>query len=339
MLKDISQLFGPIPSYSYMPGVYKEENQSYFSKAISLCQESNMFCRKTLLGIGENEMVVREFFDNSTIVSIIKAIIDIFIQNIKELVEHFLNAMGVFTKGEAHIEKYASQILKFDGVLRIEDFYHYKYTNLEADIPPLDINKQILSEYDRLVDKLKKIGREKYRDDLIKSLNTFAIESKRDFKDKDIFLLRGRIVNKRHGCSRELYSEELYKIFRNGKTAGELGEIHQEEIHEAYRRWKNGDIFEKDIKHQRKIIEANAAEIKKRIRNIDLALVTNGNYTSDYDLDNLLNNIIRIECDKIQEICNTTVLAFGTKLDALKEALIQDKKVLYYTISEIIKAG
>lgn len=337
MLHEIDHILPKAPAFSYNTGViYKEEDHSFLADAITMCQENNIFFKQLSLKVVKEDTVINELFDGSSVLAIIRAIIDIFISNIKELVERFCHVVGTFVSNEHHIEKYAQQILKFDGVLKIEDFRHYKYTNLEEDIPPICINSEILDDYGEVLDKLSKIGRETDRKELMKKLTSFSIKSKSEFRDKDIFLFRGKVVGKKEGISKELYSEELHKVFRNGKTAPHLGDFHQEDIHESYRRWKNEKIFTKDIKRQRTVLEANANEVKKKIQNIDLSSITNGNFKEDYELENILNGILRNECDKIQEICNITLLAFGAKLEALKEAIIQDKKVLYYTISQII---
>lgn len=339
MLNDITHLLPKAPTFSYNTGViYREEDQSFLADAISMCQESTFFYKRVALDVFNEQTVVNEFFEGNSVIAIIRAIIDIFIENVKELVERFCHVVGTFVSKEYHIEKYAQQILKFDKTLRIEDFRHYKYTNLEGDIPPMSINSEILGDYDEILDKLSKIGRETNRKELIKKLSDFSIKSKEDFRDKDIFLFRDKVVGKKQGVSKELYSEELHKVFRDGKTAPHLGDLHQDDIHESYRRWKNEKIYTKDIKRQRAILEANANEVKKKIRTIELSTITNGNFIEDYDLENILNGILRNECDKIQEICNITVLAFGAKLEALKEAIIQDKKILYYCISEIISS-
>lgn len=337
MLHEIDHFLPKIPAFSYSTGViYKEEDQSFLASAITMCQESNILFKQLSLKVVKEDTVVNEIFSGNSILAIIRAIIDIFIDNVKELVERFCHVVGTFVSSEHHIEKYAPQILKFDGVLKIDDFRHYKYTNLEEDIPPICINSEILGDYGEIVDKLSKIGRETDRKELMKKLADFSIKSKCEFRDKDVFLFRGKVVGKKQGISKELYSEELHKVFRDGKTTPHLGDLHQEDIHESYRRWKNEKAFTKDIKRQRATLEANANEVKKKIRNIDLSSITSGNFTEDYELENILNGILRNECDKIQEICNITILAFGAKLEALKEAIIQDKKILYYTISQII---
>lgn len=337
MLHEIDHFLPKIPAFSYNTGViYKEEDQSFLADAITMCQENKILFKQLSLKVMKEDTMVNEIFDGNSVLAIIRAIIDIFIDNVKELVERFCHVVGIFVSSEHHIEKYAPQILKFDGVLKIDDFRHYKYTNLEEDIPPMCINSEILGDYGDVVDKLSKIGRETDRKDLMKKLADFSIKSKSEFRDKDVFLFRGKIIGKKQGISKELYSEELHKVFRDGKTAPHLGDLHQEDIHESYRRWKNEKAFTKDIKRQRATLEANANEVKKKIRNIDLSSITSGNFTEDYELENILNGILRNECDKIQEICNITILAFGAKLEALKEAIIQDKKILYYTISQII---
>lgn len=337
MLHEIDHFLPKIPAFSYNTGViYKEEDQSFLADAITMCQENKILFKQLSLKVMKEDTMINEIFDGNSVLAIIRAIIDIFIDNVKELVERFCHVVGIFVSSEHHIEKYAPQILKFDGVLKIDDFRHYKYTNLEEDIPPMCINSEILGDYGDVVDKLSKIGRETDRKDLMKKLADFSIKSKSEFRDKDVFLFRGKIIGKKQGISKELYSEELHKVFRDGKTAPHLGDLHQEDIHESYRRWKNEKAFTKDIKRQRATLEANANEVKKKIRNIDLSSITSGNFTEDYELENILNGILRNECDKIQEICNITILAFGAKLEALKEAIIQDKKILYYTISQII---
>lgn len=341
MLQDITTMFKPAPIMVPNTGViYREEDISFLSKAISICLESRALYRQLCMEYMQEGTVLNEMFDNSTFLALIKAIIGCFIEGVKELVERFLSVFNTFTDSRAHIEKYAQQILAYDKPLKIPDFMHHKYTKLEADIPPSIINTKILDEHRELYGKLRRICTvgDKTATDIATGMSDFYNKTKADFKDKDIFLLRGQVVSINKGLSAELYTEELYKVFRNGMTTPIVGDIHQSEIHEAYRRWRNSKTVSKEIKAMEASIRANAEKVKKQIKDIRLVDITDGRFKESADLDNILANILRVECDKVSEMCTVVTLALGAKLDAVKEAAIQDKKVLNWTISAIIGA-
>lgn len=340
MLRDIStEFFRPTPIMSVnIEGVINEDMDSFMSLAIESClaMEKNTKRMTRFLYHPIQEDVI----DGAMMFAdIIREIIDNFLEFIKDMVKRWIFTFQTFTKSDIPIERYASQILAFNKPLDMKDFLHFRYTNIQEDIPSSGLHLRFLEEQEELYASLCKIcGNKKKTQDIVDAMNRYYNSIKGSFRNEYIYKLRAEIVGANTEISKERFSEELYMLFRDGKSTPSTSDIRPDDIHEAFRRFKNSKIIENNIKEQQRNITASATRVKKEVRDIKLKDITDGAITADYKIEYVLNNILRLKCDQITEMCNTMLLAFGAKLDAAKAAVEQDKKVLYAVISAIIGA-
>lgn len=329
MLMDIEDMFQTKPRYIMTEGQCGEiDSTSYFSMALEMC--------KTGLSITQHRWL-HEGLDDCVFVSLVKSIINWFIEGIKDLVERFIYAFNRFTDNKVYIEKHAQDILAFNKEINIPDFKHFRYTNLDANIPPAFLKSQFMDEYYMLMEKLKRIGREEDKEKLLKDLNAFYHNMMQN--KEQMFYFRGLVLDQRdYAISAERFSEELFKVFRNGDTISTNHTIYPKDIEESFRRYKNKKVLTDCIKKQEKEIKENASEVKRRVKNIRLYDITDGRIKVDYDLEVPLNNILKWETSQLTSMCSITLMAYGAKMDAIKEAVESDKRILYACISEIIGA-
>ena len=83
-------------------------------------------------------------------------------------------------------------------------------------------------------------------------------------------------------------------------------------------------------------MDTSAKQTCKKIEKINADKVFNSYTPIDYDIEYALNQVLRLESGKISKMCNLILMAYSAKLDALKEAVVQDRKILRKVISQLI---
>lgn len=329
------------PNYSLSPeDIFVDESYDFISYALNLCREhtsATYYLASTL--VAENTNVLNEMFEDSTFVAVIKSIINCFLEAIRNLVDRFIYFFTRFTSDKAQIEKYGQKILGYDKNVAIPDFVHFRYTNLDTDIPPASLNMRFLKEYNEMMDKLTNIGRENDIKKLVHDMIKFSEEVKKDIRGEYMMKFRGEVLGINEDISEARFSEELIKIYRDGRTQGTTLDVTPGEIEESYRRFKNSKIMIDSVKKLDKDIRKSAEDVKKNVRNVTVSMVTGGKHNGGYELENALNIILQCKCEQLTKMCNTITLALGAKLDAIKEALVADKKILHYVTLQILKGG
>lgn len=188
----------------------------------------------------------------------------------------------------------------------------------------------------------------------------------------DIF--RGRVIGKSDGTKIDSndFAEELFEVFRNGESIPSDITIDATFVSEAYRRFDNHKETIKAIeKNQKEIIkdyEALEKYLDKMIKlnkadtkNMKLSVsdrssidyvanqidVLSGTATGVSDLNDKLvydtstfdkmNNYLKVQSSKVNQMCSIHTQAFTAKLEAAKDQFKQDKKILYKALQKIVK--
>lgn len=322
-------------------------NESIFEYGLKCMGESNNQIRVMLAEIMEesgymvNESFKEEFNKRFNFKNIVESILRLFIGMIRKLYDKSKSIMLQIIYDDKTISKYKNAIESYNKVLNV-DFDHYNYTNLGKDIPSANLNLTFSAEYEELRDKLEKIGKTNNKEKVIFQLgelfNSIQNEINHGYYDK----LRRSVLGDELETTpifADQYDIELRRTFRAGAEAPNRNDFSATEIHETLRRFLKGKELVKSIEKHKKDIESSAEKAKKNINKISVKSIMSDYVPIDYDIEYNLNRVLKLKCGQLSECCNIYTLAFAAKLSAMKESLVQDKKVLFKVIADIVSNG
>lgn len=177
---------------------------------------------------------------------------------------------------------------------------------------------------------------------------------------------RGTVINKQEKYDSSEYAEVLFKLFRDEDDTPSNITIDSSYVSAAYRRFENYKETIKSIektqkeiikdyealeKHLDKLIKMNTADNKLSIatsgnihNNNEIDILTQGSEKSlngkvlyDKSTYDKMNNYLKVQSSKVNQMCSIHTQAFTAKLEAAKDQFKQDKKILYKAIGQIIK--
>jgi hypothetical protein len=328
------------------------EYESFFSISLDCLRESNDEIRKMISNIYTeskyglvDEAVFQEgFTDKFNFKDLIKAIVKMFVNVIINLFNRFRALIIRIFSSDTAIKKYQTDLSTYDKSLKV-DFDHYNYTYYDANIPPANLDMQFKDEYDKLQEKLEKIGKTRSKDDLINQLDQYAQEIEKEKLETFYDEVRRKVFpsGSKYGDKyvfKDQYIDMLNNSLRDGgKLLSQKEPIPSNEVHNALERFNGYKETIKKIKQQQLDLKQSADNIEKSIKKIKGADFLIDYTPIDTEIEFHIDKILKSKCGEISEMCNIYVLAFSTELDAVKEALVQDKKVLFAAISDIIVNG
>lgn len=322
-------------------------NESLFEYGLECMRESNNQIRAMLAEIMEesgymvNESFKEEFNKRFNFKNIVESILKLFIGMIRKLYDKSKSIMLQIIYDDKTISKYKDAIESYNKSINV-DFDHYNYTNLGKDIPSANLNLTFSAEYEELQDKLEKIGKTNNKEKVIFQLgelfNSIQNEISHGYYDK----LRRSVLGDELETTpifADQYDIELRRTFRAGAEAPNRNDFSATEIHETLRRFLKGKELVKGIEKHKKDIESSAEKAKKNINKISVKSIMSDYVPIDYDIEYNLNRVLKLKCGQLSECCNIYTLAFAAKLSAMKESLVQDKKVLFKVIADIVSNG
>lgn len=285
----------------------------------------------------------------------IKSIIDKFIALIKKIVTKFLTAMNGIIKSDKYIRKYKNRFKEFDSECEFDMDINI-FTYIDNDNYP-NLHAYEVYKTDNF-SGAKKDARD--LTDYTNALYTQFTEGLADWYD----IFRGKVLaddtNSITPYSSSEYSKELYRKFRNGDDGKINTTITSSEVNIAYNRFDNYDKTLKHVEKMKTNLIKEYDRIKKDIKNITAAY-DNSNFTSvlgnDYDITSGINTLdqeyseadkkkkidanitsfINAKAEQINQMSIIHSMAFTAKLDAIKDAYTQDKKLLYAALKKINK--
>lgn len=271
----------------------------------------------------------------------VKQIIDKFIKFLKKLVDKFVATLMKLVKSDNYIKKHKEIFNRIERDMEFE-FKGYEYTfspSVPSPDAALGFNNSL---FDGLYSNEKReLTAQSVKDSII------AMDLEKDYNE-----FRGKVIGK-DGESIYIseFSDELYKVYRNGDSDTSNITADAAFIRKCLNRFLDYAKMQKEVIHQRDAIIKAYNNVQKQVeditkRNTDLDKQA---FLSRLPVDNVITDIettaggtmmaaelmtqidvyVRAKIDQIQEYSNIHLLAFGAKLDAMKECLNQDRNVLY----------
>ena len=176
--------------------------------------------------------------------------------------------------------------------------------------------------------------------------------------ESDYDNFRAKVIGKENdSISITEFSDELYRVYRNGESDTSNIEANSSYIRMCLNRFLQYENFKKQVTHQRDEIIKAYERVQKQVEDItkrntdldkqaflsrlpsdngivDVVSTTGGGTMMAAELMSQIDVYVRAKVDQIQEYSNIHLLAFGAKLDAMKECLNQDRSILYTALSK-----
>ena len=329
----------PIHQYSSV-----SENESLFETGLNFILDSNeqimtmmsnIYIESDILSEGFKEKFNQKF----NFCNIVKFIIDLFIKMIAKLYNRFDAIVTKALYQNTSINKYMKDLKSFNSNLKLS-FDYFNYTYLDKDIPSQNLNMWFHHEYDNLLEKFKKLHEMNDSATILTSLNNIYNATNDDINKGryyDKFRLR-ILVDEDYDepVSREAFPQEIFVTFRGGMYEPAKDAILPSyEFKNVLERFESRNKIQSSISNHRNTIENAARKTEKMISRINPSSYIDPFY-SNTDIETAFNNILKLKSGQLTECCNIITMAFAAKLDAAKEAAIQDKKVIFEAINTII---
>lgn len=271
----------------------------------------------------------------------VRDIINKFIKFLKKLVDKFMVSLMKLVKSDNYIKKHKNLFNRIERDMEFE-FKGYEYTfspMIPSPSAALGFNSSLFD--DLYGNEKRSLTVQSVRDSII------AMDLEKDYNE-----FRAKVIGK-DGDSVSIaeFSEELYKVYRNGDMDTSNVTADAAYIRKCLNRFLEYTKMQKEVTHQRdEIIKAyekvqkQVEDITKRNTDLDkqafLSRLPNDTTITDIEttaggtlmaaeLMTQIDVYVRAKVDQIQEYSNIHLLAFGAKLDAMKECLNQDRNVLY----------
>ena len=322
------------------------EDTSLFTFGLDVLRESNTEIRNILQniyiesGYNLNEAFKEKFTENFSFKNIIKTIIKFFIDGIKKIFNEFKAIISKFIYSDKTIDKYKDKIIDFKDEIKYTGDY-FRYSHLDAIVPSIDDYFEFFENYDSVMDDLKKVFEKKDKNIIINTLQTKKNDlsaSLVKFYDNVRKNMFSRYSNEVGVITEHDFATIVYKFFRSGDSIPmNNATLKNADIIEALERFNRSKQMTKDTEKEMKYIESKSNAEIKRIEKILPEDIMKDYVPIDYELEFHLDNYLKVKCGQLQQICTIYTSVYSAKLDAIKTALVQDKKVLFEVIGTIIK--
>lgn len=271
----------------------------------------------------------------------VRDIINKFIKFLKKLVDKFVVSINKLIKSDNYIKKHKDLFNHIESDMEFE-FKGYEYVfspTVPSPDAALGFNNSLFD--DLYSNEKRELTAQSVKDSII------AMDLEKDYNE-----FRGKVIGK-DGESIYVseFSEELYKVYRNEEMDTTNITADAAYIRKCLRKYLDYTNMQKEVTHQRDAIikayekvQNQVEDITKRNTDLDkqafLSRLPNNTTITDIEttaggtmmaaeLMTQIDVYVRAKIDQIQEYSNIHLLAFGAKLDAMKECLNQDKNVLY----------
>ena len=271
----------------------------------------------------------------------IKDVLHKFLKYIKSLFDRFNTTLHRMIGSDKYLLKNEETLNKFNTDCEFE-YDGYTFTISEL-IPELDthVNFEGLLDIDwKSIGKNDKDNKKLIKEKLDKLKN--ALEN--DYYDD----VRAGVLGLKDPIRESDYTDELFKIFRDGDNNSHIFTVTSSVVRTSYTGLKDYKNIESNVKNKKREIEDKYKKIQNRVdKMINVTLkdkryqVSIDGYNDDLDLDNetmqQLNLYVKLVTEQVIKMTTIHSLAFSYKLDALKDKMMQDKKILYIAMSKVLK--
>ena len=320
-------------------------NESYISSVFTYLTEMYDEYREA------DKEFYRSLYEANSIVAInesfadffgkIKDVLNKFLKYIKSLFDRFNTTLHRMIGSDKYLLKNEETLNKFNTDCEFE-YDGYTFTISEL-IPELDthVNFEGLLDID-----WKSIGKnDKDNKKLIKGkLDELKNALENDYYDD----VRAGVLGLKDPIRESDYTDELFKIFRDGDNNSHIFKVTSSVVRTSYTGLKDYKNIESNVKNKKREIEDKYKKIQNRVdKMINVTLkdkryqVSVDGYNDDLDLDNetmqQLNLYVKLVTEQVIKMTTIHSLAFSYKLDALKDKMMQDKKILYIAMNKVLK--
>lgn len=317
-----------------------QTSESFFTMSLNHLTESrkmfNEYSKELYRAISEsnndydiiNESF-SEFFNN------IVKIIEKFLKFVKSMVEKFIAMLFTSIKSERYLEKNKDKFRHFNTSHEF-DIEGFEYT-IEQNVPLITAAMEFKEDFFNM----------RNPQDIKSAYSAFNNKLQDDFYDA----FRATVI----GMDGDYipsgqYASELFRVFRNGSDSKDTVTVTSHHVTDSLDRYTNYKKTEKAVKDTKDAIEKQYEDIKKFVKSsvnikygpgtviTSLMKDIDGsefNIAIDKEAEKYLMLFIKAKTSQIEQMCNIHTLAFGAKLDALKECYIQDRTVLYKALSKV----
>lgn len=319
------------------------EDRSLFIESLNILMENNRTINDILKRAHINLLItesserdnvyLREFsFSN-----MIKSIIDFFIDAIKTIFGKFKTLFHKIVYSDNTIDRYADKLKNMTGEFTVS-FPRYIYTCFDEDTPSINLKSTFDNDYNRLQEKLKNIADLKIKTERCERMRSLEADVKAEVNPAYYDTLRQNTIKKTYMISSHDFASELFNVFRDGGKET-TSKITPTEVTNTLNRFTNYKVLLKQVESAKSDTINAAKEIKRKIESISLQKTNQYYIPYDTEEEVLFNKILQTKSNQVNEACNIFTMAFSAKLDAIKEAAIQDKKVLFDAIRYINMGG
>lgn len=258
--------------------------------------------------------------------SLLTKMINKFIDIIKNVFAHFNAFLMKAANSSSFIYRYKDKILRFDDVIEV-DFDRYLYTCIDKNIPKTDIVLNFERELEIFESQLGKFKNFKNKPERLDAMNQIYKDIKEIIVDNFYDRMRASSIAKTISIPEDQFANELFKVYRNGGDFYTC-KINRNEVHDTFNRFTNAKSLIKDVEKQKGEIVSAAKKVEKKLNSISLDSIATNYIPYDLAEEEAFDRICKLKVDQINNCCKIYTLAFSAKIDALKESISQDRKVL-----------
>ena len=322
--------------------VYSEEF-SLFSFGIDCLTENDMQIRNILTASHIDTTIVNESA-GETFINLIKTIIKGFIRILNRIFDTFKDAFIQIFQPKSAIERYKKELLnyKYDFKMVTTNFTYHNYSHFQEDIPSPDLYMWFVEDYEDSVKELKKISKLKTKNEILTKIAEITRDVDTNIDGKFYCTARANILRVNEVVPAEGYGERLYELFRSGESKDYMDsnrvDLHVKPImvQESARRWFDYKSLKEKLTKQKAKIETSAHNVISKFEKLNYKDYIVDDNRFDYDFAASFEAYGTKKAGQLSELCNICVMAFSAKLDAVKEAAIQDRAICIRAISRII---
>lgn len=347
--------------------VAKEEN--YFVETLSFLASINeefntinkIFYRSVLESDGDPIVIQESFAD---FFSKFKAVIKKFLTFIQSLFQRFITNLNSMVKSQSYLLKHKKDFDRFNSDDNFDiDGYEYTFnTNVPIIDLPIDFSSNLIgitgitdtvaySDNTVFGDMSKVSVDSKVTDKIKASISNTHAAVKTQLDGSFYDTQRGKVLGLSTNITDDEYSDECWKIYRNGENSTVYVTVNRAYITDALKRIENYKKFIKDVESTRnkidkkyhdlekqveKMVKSNKVmESDKSLRTVEVDMygsITNVNMSADALGE--LNAYLKTITSVVQELSNIHSIAFSAKLQAIKDQYVQDKTALYRALSK-----
>lgn len=352
---------------------YVQDGYDFILETTRFFNEAEKVFYSKVMGSYGDEKIINESFGD--FFNKIKDIIKKFIEWIKKVFKQFVAKLAALVSSDKYIKKHHNLLSKFDATDEFE-FNGYAFTHVtDVTVPRANALDAFVGSGNNIfsidntsvdlgfvgtdtnADKINKTN--EYLQKRIDTLN----DSLEDFYDD----FRGKVINQDDTkITSTEFAEELFKKFRSGDNRTSSITIDSTYVNEAYRRFDKYKETVKEIEKTQKAIIKDYEDLEKHLDKLikfnkdqqnftvgsggvaggysagqisKLGTLPSGANALNYDQVGFdkMNSWLKIQSSKVSQMCSIHTQAFSAKLEACKDCLSQDKKILYKAIQQVLK--